>query len=57
MHYFVEESLQSKNSKKLTYILVQALRTLFQIGGGAKFFKKRQFQGRLKQHYLEQSPG
>ena len=56
MHYFVEESLQSQNSKKLTYILVEALRTLFHIEG-AKFFKKRQFQGRLKQHYLEQSPG
>ena len=34
----------------------QALRTLFHIEG-AKFFKKGQFQGCLKQLNLEQNPG
>ena len=36
--------------------ILQALRTLFHIEG-TKFFKKGQFQDRLKQHTLEQSPG
>ena len=34
----------------------EALRSLFHIEG-AKFFKKGQFQGHLKLHKLEQSPG
>ena len=29
----------------------------FTLRGGREFFKKGQFQGHLKQHNLEQSPG
>ena len=35
---------------------IQALHTLFHIQG-AKFFKKRQLQGHLKQLNLKQGPG
>ena len=49
-HYSLQKLLVAK------YPSLQALCTLFHIEG-AKFFKKRQFQGRLKQLNLEQNPG
>ena len=53
--FFIVITHNSSVSFKLIDFLLQALRTLFHIDG-AKFFRKGQPQGHLKQHNLEQNP-